>query len=262
MHQIASNLISNAIKYNRRGGQVEIDITSRDEWVCLSVADTGEGLSPEQLDALFQPFNRLGRSPHTEGVGIGLVITQHLVDQMGGRIEVASQPGHGSRFSVHLRRGQPEAAPPDAAAQAQPPVERADVHGVVLYIEDDEVNQILTQSYLSLRPGVRLLLAGSGDAGVATAAREAPDLVLVDMTLPDAHGLGLAARLHAALGAGCPPLVAYSANAMAEDIETALRSGFSDYLVKPASTRAILGIVDKHLSRRRAAPGALQRDAA
>jgi signal transduction histidine kinase/ActR/RegA family two-component response regulator len=247
MHQIASNLISNAIKYNRRGGSVQIAVALQDEWVRLRVADTGEGLSASQLQALFQPFNRLGQSAHTEGVGIGLVITQHLVDNMGGRIEVQSTPGQGSIFTVLLRRGRPEAAPADSSIHPQLPASRSDVRGSVLYIEDDEVNRILTQSYLQLRPGVQLRLAGSGEAGVASALAQRPDLVLVDMSLPDTHGLQLAARLQAVLGPGCPPLVAYSANAMAEDIATALASGFSAYLVKPASTQAILETVDRHL---------------
>lgn len=94
---------------------------------------------------------------------------------------------------------------------------------------------------------MQLRLADSGEAGVASALAQRPDLMLVDMSLPDTHGLQLAARLHAELGPACPPLVAYSANAMAEDIAIAMASGFSAYLVKPASTQAILDTVDRFL---------------
>src|SRR5450631_3825731 len=123
-----------------------------------------------QLEELFQPFNRLGQSPLVEGVGIGLVITKHLVDNMGGRIEVTSEFGQGSRFMVFLRRGNPDAAPPDRSIALPPPIERSDIRGQVLYIEDDETNQILTQAYLSLRPPVNLALAGIGEAAMAAAA--------------------------------------------------------------------------------------------
>ncbi len=245
MHQIASNLISNAIKYNHRGGRVEIQVALRDEWVCLSVEDSGDGMSASQLQSLFQPFNRLGRSAHTEGVGIGLVISQHLVANMGGRIEVRSTPGQGSCFTVLLRRGHPEAALADGGLRAPLPLAREDVHGSVLYIADDEVNRILTQSYLQLRPGRaaaagRQWRSGRGQRAGAAARPDAGGHVIARHPRPQ-----LAARLHAELGPACPPLVAYSANAMAEDIAIAMASGFSAYLVKPASTQAILDTVDR-----------------
>ena len=200
MHQIASNLISNAIKYNHRDGRVEIQVALRDEWVCLSVEDGGDGMSASQLQSLFQPFNRLGRSAHTEGVGIGLVITQHLVANMGGRIEVRSTPGQGSCFTVLLRRGHPEAALADGGLRAPLPLAREDVHGSVLYIEDDEVNRILTQSYLQLRPGRaaaagRQWRSGRGQRAGAAARPDAGGHVIARHPRP-------AAGRQAACGAG------------------------------------------------------------
>lgn len=247
VHQMASNLISNAIKYNHLGGTVQIEVGVQAEWVRFSISDTGEGLSDEQLASLFHPFNRLGRSSQTEGAGIGLVITKHLVDSMGGRIDVQSERGRGSKFTVLLRRGQPDLAQRLQPTAADAAVERTDVGGRLLYVEDDEINQLLAQSCLALRPSVELRLAGSGEAGLAMALKERPDLILVDMNLPDIHGLQLAARLRAALGPQCPPLVAYSANAMSIDIDAARAGGFSDYLVKPAPARALLGLIDRYL---------------
>lgn len=102
LEQVLHNLISNAIKYNREGGWVELRLApSQDGWVCLEVADSGIGLTPEQQEQLFQPFNRLGRS-HVEGTGIGLVICKQLVERMGGTIRVSSRPTEGSIFSLQL----------------------------------------------------------------------------------------------------------------------------------------------------------------
>ncbi|MEP6875470.1 MAG: MHYT domain-containing protein [Burkholderiales bacterium] len=249
MHQVASNLISNAVKYNRPGGSVRIEVTARDDWVSLTVTDMGEGLTGEEIAALFQPFKRLGRSPRTEGTGIGLVITKHLVDSMGGRVEVESRPGEGSRFTVRLRRGTSEVESRGNLPSSGRPIERADIRGRVLYIEDDPVNQVLMQSYLALRPGVELLLADSGQAALAMANSEPLDLIFMDMMLPDTHGLELATRLREGLESRCPPLVAFSANAMGEDIYAAKRGGFTDYLVKPASTHALLQVIDRFLGQ-------------
>ncbi|MGA0609709.1 MHYT domain-containing protein [Caldimonas sp. KR1-144] len=245
--QVLSNLLSNAIKYNRPAGSVTIELAQRDGWVRIAVADTGQGMTAEQLAALYQPFNRLGRDAEPQGAGIGLVIAKHLVEGMGGRIEVDSEADAGTCFTVWLARSsEPQAAP--AVAPARPLAERADVRGAVLYVEDDPVNQLLMQSCLALRPGVSLLMAADGTEGIATALCARPDLVITDMMLPDMHGSELAQQLRAVLGAACPPLIAFSANAMPADIAAARAAGFADYLVKPATTQALLATIDRALA--------------
>jgi CheY-like chemotaxis protein len=141
----------------------------------------------------------------------------------------------------------PAASPPEAAALSV----RHDLQGRVLYVEDDPVNQILMESYLGLRPGVALTLAGDGASALETACRELPDLVIVDMMLPDMHGCDIARALTERLGAACPPMVAFSANALSNDIAEAMKAGFRSYLIKPAATHQVLAIVDEVLATRR-----------
>jgi len=246
MHQVLSNLLSNAIKYNRPNGQVTLELALIDGHACAAVSDTGIGMTTEQLGALFQPFNRLGRHDSAEGTGIGLVIAKHLVDGMGGWLEVASEAGAGSCFTVRLRA----ASAPQPAAPAAPqraPIDPAEVRGTVLYVEDDLVNQLLVQSFLGLRPGVTLLLANNGSEGIAAAVQSRPDLMLVDMMLPDMRGDEIARALQLALGDAAPPMIAFSANSLAEDIDAARAAGFADYLVKPSTTQELLAMVDRHL---------------
>lgn len=103
--QVLLNLLSNAIKYNRKQGMVQVKCTRTSEHICICITDNGEGLSPEKLTQLFQPFNRLGQeSGDKEGTGIGLVVTKTLVEQMGGAIGVKSTVGVGSEFRIELLR--------------------------------------------------------------------------------------------------------------------------------------------------------------
>jgi CheY-like chemotaxis protein len=119
LRQVFVNLLGNAIKYNRPGGQVSVQVLAGDEAVEVQVVDTGCGMSPDQLQGLFEPFNRLGaQNSCTEGTGLGLVITQHLLSLMGGGIEACSQPGQGSTFTVQLRRVHPATPALPAPASA------------------------------------------------------------------------------------------------------------------------------------------------
>jgi hypothetical protein len=167
------NLLSNAIKYNRAGGMAAVRLAPFGEWLRLSVIDDGPGMTPAQLRNLFQPFNRLGReTSRVEGTGIGLMITRSLVELMGGTLSVRSEAGHGSEFVVDLLVAQSVAAAPGAPVTTRViATTRSDVSGRVLYIEDDEVNRMLMQAYLGLRPGVELTLAVDGKSGIGSCAR-------------------------------------------------------------------------------------------
>ncbi|MGE5115999.1 MAG: PAS domain S-box protein [Betaproteobacteria bacterium] len=250
LRQVVTNLASNAIKYNRPGGLVAVRLAPLDGRLRLSVADDGPGMTPQQLERLFQPFNRLGREgSQVEGTGIGLVITRSLVELMGGELSVRSEPGRGTEFVVDLPAAQPAwAAPAAPEPAAVAPATRTDVSGRVLYIEDDEVNRLLMQAYLAFRPNVELALATDGKSGIRAALASAPDVVLIDMSLPDMGGLEVLSALRARPGPRRVPCIAISANAMPEDVAAAMAAGMDGYLTKPLSAADLLGTLDAALA--------------
>ena len=236
LRQVLVNLLSNAIKYNRPGGVVSIEIERSGPRVGVSVADTGIGMTQEQLDGLFEPFNRLGREySEIEGTGIGLVLTRQLLTLMDGELDVESEEGHGTTVHVTLMRA--DAAQPSAPrALAGSPAHDADEdepEGTVLYIEDNPINLLLVEQLLLRWPGIRLLQAETGEKGIELAQALQPDLVLLDMRLPDMSGPEVLEELHAHHRTSELRVVALSASAMPEEVEAARDSGAHDYWTKP-----------------------------
>jgi PAS domain S-box-containing protein len=248
LKQVITNLLSNAIKYNRAGGSVTLTLArSADGAVELAVADTGRGFTEAQLGRLFEPFNRLGaeRGP-VEGTGIGLVITRRLIELMGGSLHVETNAGVGSVFTVRLPQAAPDAAPvPAPAPPARAP--ESDRTHTVLYIEDNPSNVELLADVLALRPQVKLLAAGSGSAGLALARERRPDLIVVDVALPDIDGFEVCRRLRADAQLARTPIIALSANAMASDIDRGRQAGFDAYLTKPLDVPTFLAEIDRRL---------------
>jgi hypothetical protein len=246
LHQVLANLLGNAVKYNRPGGEVRVQVEPArgDDGAAgwrLAVRDTGRGLAPEQMARLFEPFNRLGaeRGP-VEGHGLGLATTRQLVQRMGGRLEVRSVPGQGSEFAVWL----PAAAGADAPAPLPGPAPAGAGRRLdVLYVEDNPVNVLVVAELLALRPGVRFASAADGRGGVAAALRDRPDLVLVDIHLPDIDGHEVLRRLRAGgYGGSC---IALSANAMPDDVTRSRAAGFDDYWTKPIDFDHVLAKIDE-----------------
>ena len=233
LRQVLNNLVSNAIKYTRAAGWVAVQAGAAGERVRLSVRDDGPGLTTAQQLQLFQPFNRLGAERgRVEGTGLGLVITRHLVESMGGTLQVDSSPGEGSCFTVELPRTQPPAETPRAAAGPTAAV-AARHDWQLLYAEDDPVNALLMEAVLARIPGVVLRVAQSGEAALEMARAQLPDLLLLDMGLPDVDGRELLARLRAEPALAAVPAVAVSADAMPEEIARTLAAGFAAYWTKP-----------------------------
>ena len=239
LRQVLINLLSNAIKYNRRGGRVVVETSADGVEARLTVRDTGRGLTQTQIAELFEPFNRFGvEHEGIEGTGIGLTIVKTLVDGMGGRIVVASEPGSGTTFEVTLPAAQATAAAAassvDALPQPMPANRRTSaIHGKILYIEDNHVNVLLVEELVKSLGGLTIVSEATGAAGVARAASFRPDLVLVDMQLPDFDGYEVLRQIRAAPATRSIPCVALSANAMSEDIERGLEAGFAEYWTKP-----------------------------
>ncbi len=258
LRQVVLNLLSNAIKYNHAGGSVTLKLRARDDRLHLSVIDTGSGLSAQQLEQLFQPFNRLGREGgDAPGTGIGLIITRGLVELMAGRLEVASTAGVGTEFRVELPLSpsrEPAARHPGGAGPA-PQAPAPPGAGAVIYIDDEETNRVLMQAYLATRPAVQLRSVASGPEGLAAARAAPPDLLLIDMMMPGMSGLEVLAEVRGDAALRAVPCVAISANAMPEEIDAAMRAGFDGYLVKPLAVDLLLREIDRRLCPSRTRPG-------
>ena len=250
--QILINLLSNAIKYNRRGGKVVVDcIEVSAGRIRICVEDTGQGLSPEQIAQLFQPFNRLGQEAHAEeGTGIGLVMTKRLVELMGGVIGVESTVGEGSIFWVEMnltdeRQAHIDNADFPRAATLQLPV--GSKLRTLLYVEDNPANLMLVERLIDRRPDLRLLTAGDGYSGIEIARASMPDVILMDINLPGISGIKALRILSDDPATAHIPIVALSANAMPRDIEKGLDAGFFKYLTKPLKINEFMDTLDEVL---------------
>ncbi len=250
LKQVLLNLLSNAIKYNRAEGLVRVQASADGPTaVRLSVTDSGMGMPEDQLAHLFEPFQRLA-AEHTsiEGTGIGLTISKKIMEMMGGSITVKSTPGLGSCFTLQLPcvgDGAP-AGTQTAPAHVE---EKADGGGTVLYIEDDPANLTLVRHILSRRPEVKLLLASTGMEGLALARAREPDLILLDIHLPDLDGREVLKYIRAGPGTRGIPVVIVSASAMPREVEKLQEDGVEGYLTKPLDIPRFLETIDEHLGR-------------
>ncbi len=246
LRQVLVNLLSNAMKYNHDGGTVEIRCEPiGGERVRIAVRDTGPGIAPESRAALFRPFERLG-AEHSdiEGTGIGLALSQQLVNLMGGRIDLESTPGLGSTFFIELPQVPP--APAEPALEAR--VERAG-GATVLYIEDNAANLRVVEAMFALRRGYTLVGARDGQAGLRLARERRPELILLDIHLPGDDGFAVLEALRADPLTRDIPVVALSADAMEQDAARALAAGFVAYLTKPVEMGRLFQTLEAVLAR-------------
>jgi len=219
--------------------------------VRIGIRDSGEGLSPEMLAQLFQPFNRLGQECGVEeGTGIGLVVSKRLVDLMGGEIGVDSTVGVGSVFWIELN----SALPADLGAIAPRPVTTGPVPmqsearlRTLLYVEDNPANLLLVEKLIARRPDLRLLSARDGRRGIEIAIEARPDVILMDINLPIVSGLTAQRILADNPATAHIPVIALSANAMPQDIVKGLAAGFFRYLTKPIKVNEFMETLDEAL---------------
>jgi PAS domain S-box-containing protein len=248
--QILTNLLSNAVKYNTEGGDVHI--ASRavgSDAVEIVVTDTGLGMTPAQLAELFQPFNRLGRERSAQqGTGIGLVISQRLAELMGGSLQARSVAGQGSAFILRL----PCSADPDTVRSdldALAPVPAEYHRRLVHYVEDNETNVEVMRGILAQRPQVELQVSVTGLDGLAAIRARRPDLILLDMHLPDIGGMELLRHLKQDPHTEGVPVVVVSADALAQQIDAAFEAGCTHYLTKPVNVAELLAVLDNLLEQ-------------
>lgn len=259
LKQVVLNLVGNAIKYNRPNGSVDVECNRLGaQYVRLSVKDTGAGLKPEQVQALFQPFNRLGQEGGPEqGTGIGLVVTQRLVELMGGEIGVHSEPGVGSVFWVDLRASElPAARAPEThwgdLAGLSAPARDGEAPATVLYVEDNPASRQLVEQLLANRRDLHVVSADDGERGVELARELRPDVILMDNNMPRMTGREAQAILHRDPRTAHIPIIALTANAMPDAAASGLAAGYFRYLTKPLEPKRLLEALDSALAMARA----------
>ncbi len=234
LRQVLINLLSNAIKYNRAAGHVTVTCQEAQGGVHrISVSDTGVGIRDEDIPGLFEPFSRLYLNTYAvEGSGIGLAISKQLVKLMGGAIGVQSEFGVGSTFWIELEKAQADESitslPPTVAA-----VQDSQDGYTLLYIEDSPSHVKLVETIYSGDSGIHVLSAHSPRLGLALARAHKPDVILLDICLPEMDGYRVYAQLCADEATRDIPVIALSASAMPSEIERGLRTGFRRYLTKP-----------------------------
>jgi signal transduction histidine kinase/ActR/RegA family two-component response regulator len=261
LSQVLVNLISNAVKYNHRGGSITISCREEGaDQVVITVSDTGPGLSPDNLERIFIPFERLGaEQTAVEGTGIGLPLARALTEAMRGQLTASSILGQGATFTISLPRAPdmihvpPPSRPVSLAAG---PDARAGVGMSILYIEDNPANVEVVGRFLQSKPNARLMAEASGRAGIERAAREMPDLILLDLHLPDLNGDQVLSELKAEPATAAIPVVVLSADASRGVIRRLLAEGAQAYLTKPIDLAELGELLDTF-----AAPRSLRREA-
>ncbi len=244
LKQVLSNLISNAIKYNRPGGSVRVEMRAAGDRVLLNVIDTGLGIPAHRMGELFEPFERLGREGlDVEGAGLGLALTRRLVEAMDGELRVESRENIGSTFIVDLPSATPDQVEVRATPQGVQAVVGAGPQARVLYVEDNASNIRLMRHIADALGGLDLHVAEHPVEGLELAARLRPDVILLDINLPGMDGFQVKARLEANPLTRNIPVIAISANVLAETMTRGQSSGFHGYLTKPISIGALVSAI-------------------
>ncbi len=250
LKQVLLNLISNAIKYNREGGSVAIEfVPDGADHLRITITDTGAGMSPEDLRALFNPFERLNAAATgVEGTGLGLVVCKRLVEAMEGEIGVESRLGEGSTFWIRLPLA-PRQASPEPIVEAAPRRPRAVVERSfsILYIEDNSSNARLLQRVLERQMRVKFFCADCGRAGVEMAREKLPDIILLDLYLPDISGEEVLRSLRQDEATASIPVLIVTADATIGQSERLLAGGAQAYLTKPLEIPALLAAIENAL---------------
>lgn len=252
LKQVILNLLSNAVKYNRRNGEVKVSCVREGSVICLSVADTGPGLPPGDVEAVFRPFARLGaETTEIEGTGLGLALSKNLVEAMDGELEVARTDSSGTEFAIRLPVSKSVAVTPGDVLHLSAGIDESPAtsgFATILQVEDNPSNIRLIARILQRRPGVRLVTAQTGQEALDLALEVRPDLVLLDLNLPDMSGRDVLGCLRTEPETRDIPVVMLSADATGTQVDRLLKAGAVAYLTKPIDIHRLLSVVDHHLT--------------
>jgi CheY-like chemotaxis protein/two-component sensor histidine kinase len=244
LRQVLLSIGSNAIKYNRPAGVVRCSVVeSGDQRLHLSIEDTGSGIAPNEVERLFQPFERLGKETSAiEGTGLGLIIARSLIVAMHGRLDVLSRSGEGTRVVIELpalprKSPMPVDEPLPLPSAAAPSLR-------MLYVEDNRINAILFEEAIRLRDGVELRLAEDGAEALLQLRGWQPDVLVLDAHLPGMDGFELLDVLRREPGLAAVPAFMCSADAMPDDMRRAADAGFAGYWAKPINIAKIMSDLD------------------
>jgi PAS domain S-box-containing protein len=246
--QVMLNLLSNAVKYNRPGGAVWLSCEADEERVRIGVHDSGPGIPTERLQELFVPFARLGAERSgVEGTGLGLALSRRLVEVMGGTLSVESTVGVGSTFRIELP------ATPGPLARLEESGSRGEqalslsvgpTPRTILYIEDNLANWSLVEAIFADHPEIRLVPALQGRLGLELAREHLPDLILLDLHLPDVSGEAVLHELRADPRTRSIPVLMVSADATRHQIQRLREAGVQEYITKPFNLEQFLDTVE------------------
>jgi PAS domain S-box-containing protein len=251
--QVLLNLLSNAIKYNRAGGHVRVSCVQLASGWAIRVVDSGRGIPANRVDQLFTPFARLGaEQTDVEGTGLGLALSRRLCEAMGGELVLESSDANGSVFRIGLEAAEnplhalEDIPSPDLSDESHRPAK-------LLYIEDNLANLSLVETILLSRPGWQTIPALQGQLGVELAREHVPDVILLDLHLPDIPGEEVLRRLRADVRTATTPVIVVSADATPASLQRLLLAGANAYLTKPLDVDDFLREVERFLPDRRAA---------
>jgi len=255
LRQALINLLTNAIKYNKADGVVQIGCEILDGRAHIAVTDSGAGIALEKQTRVFNSFDRLGEERgEVEGTGIGLVITKRIIEAMDGAIGFNSKVGQGSTFWIELplaESGERATQKPAADSGSMLNTQAEQAHAsrpVVLYIEDNPMNTRLMQQIFSGRKEWELRCVNNAESGIAMARASPPDLILMDINLSGMDGYQALSLLKSYPETARIAIVALTANAMKGDRERGLAAGFTDYLTKPLDILKLLSLLGKQLA--------------
>jgi CheY-like chemotaxis protein len=262
IRQVLINLLTNAVKFTNDGGEVSIEVQpdSANELIHFSVVDTGIGIAPENLSNLFQPFVQV-ESSYTrryDGTGLGLSLVNRIVELHGGSVDVESEVGKGSRFTVTLpwkevgEQGKVLSPSPPCPliprGDPESPFSGSSSHPLILLAEDNDANVLTITQYLEAQ-GYRIVVAENGRIAVEMAKAQQPDLILMDVQMPEMDGLEATRQIRADAQMAHIPIIALTSFAMESDREKVLAAGVDDYMAKPVSLKELVDAIAQHLSK-------------
>jgi len=259
LRQVVHNLLSNAAKYTAAGGRVRLTLDAQPHRALLTVADTGSGISADDLPHIFDPFyqGRAARQRGEAGLGVGLSLVRSLVQMHGGEVEARSPgPGAGTTFEVRLPRPveirlpqAPAAAAPASPVVAPQPAPAANLR--LLVVEDNPHGREMMKMLLEME-GYEVVAAADGETALELISLHRPDVALVDLGLPGIDGCEVARRIRANSEFDPLFLIAVTGYGQAEDVRRSLAAGFDIHLVKPLDPEKLVQMLNDRPQRRAA----------